>query len=298
MRSLFGRSFGNEELRRLLSPTLSVNDAGAVLACLDQPPLANLAEDWWAYAHKVEARSRELGVVWTYPGLADYPRAWTYLEGCPLVLSYQGQSVWNDCSVLGVVGSREPMRESLAWMSRELRSFLRDSDIALVSGGARGIDQMAHRLCLETERPTILVLPSGLENPYPPGVDKMISQIVGAGGACVSTFSFEQSMRKQLFHIRNRWIAGLASSVLVVECNRRSGTSMTARLTVELGRTLATVPLSPMSCKGQGNLDLLRDGAQLIRDAEDIRSLMMVEPHYLRPLPRPWPNSILLDSPS
>lgn len=81
-------------------------------------------------------------------------------------------------------------------------------------------------------------------------------------------------MQKALFHIRNRWIAGMAGATFVVEANRRSGSSLSARLAREENREVATLPVFPLSSQGLGNLALLNDGATLIRDAKDLMTLV------------------------
>lgn len=225
-------------------------------------------------ALRILERSDERGIVWSYKGCTDYPLAWNGLSRGPLLFSYMGNPVWNQKPALAVVGSRTPMRETTQWMQREFSEFLRVSDVAIVSGGARGVDQCAHRLAMDNGRPTVCIFPSGLLNPYPPGVEAMADRIVGSGGAVISTFLLEQPMRKALFHIRNRWIAGLSGATFVAEANRRSGSALSARLAFEENREVATLPVFPLSSQGLGNLALLNDGATLIRDAKDLITLV------------------------
>lgn len=213
-------------------------------------------------------------VKWSSPQAADYPILWKHLSQPPLIFSYRGRPVWNEMPTLSVVGSRTPMRDSQNWMQRELGEYLRTTEVAIVSGGARGVDQWAHRLALDHRRPTVCVFPSGLLNPYPPGVETLCQEILAGGGALVSTFDLHQGMSKALFHKRNRWIAGFSLAMLVVEANRRSGSALSARLAREEQREVATLPVSPLSLQGMGNLELLNDGATLIRDAKDISVMM------------------------
>lgn len=218
--------------------------------------------------------SSDKGITWSHRDSDDYPRLWKSLSRGPLIFSYIGEPVWNDHPVLAVVGSRTPMRDSLLWMQREFAAFLRECQVTVVSGGARGIDQWAHRLALDHRRPTVCVYPSGLLNPYPPGFEDMAARIVRQGGALISTFGLEEGMRKDFFHIRNRWIAGMAGATFVVEANRRSGSALSARLALEENREVATLPVFPMSAQGLGNLQLLNDGATLIRDAIDLQAMI------------------------
>ncbi len=215
--------------------------------------------------------SNDHGVRWSYPGQADYPFYWNFLSKKPPVFSYLGNPVWKQMPTLSVVGSRTPLRETCLWMQRELGHFLRDNEICVVSGGARGVDQWAHRLAMDFGRPTVCVLPSGLLDPYPPNFSEAIgNRILKEGGALVSTFPLREAMRKSHFHIRNRWICGFSHTTFVVEANRRSGSWLTARLARDEGREVATLPVFPHSSQGLGNLDLIHDGAQMIRDASDL----------------------------
>lgn len=227
-----------------------------------------------AEAQRILEVSHEKGIVWSHRESGDYPRLWKSLSRGPLLFSYIGYPVWNENITLAVVGSRTPMRDTLLWMQREFSAFLRECQVTVVSGGARGIDQWAHRLALDYRRPTVCVYPSGLLNPYPPGFEALADRIVDQGGALISTFGLEQGMRKDFFHIRNRWIAGLSGATFVVEANRRSGSALSARLALEEGREVATLPVFPMSAQGLGNLQLLNDGATLIRDSVDLEALV------------------------
>lgn len=86
----------------------------------------------------------------------------------------------------------------------------------------------------------------------------------------MSEYPYEQEMRKQHFHDRNRLIAGLGNMTLLVEARRRSGSLITAQRTIELGKTVLIVPGHPCDGSHLGNLDLLTDGASPVRDAQDL----------------------------
>jgi len=239
---------------------------------------------------KVWDRSNELGVRWSWPGMWDYPAGWLRLEEKngppPPLFCYKGEPVWTKTPLISVVGSRTPMRETCLWMQRELARFLDENEFAVVSGGARGVDQWAHRICMDSGRPTVCVFPSGLEQIYPPGSEKLFQRIVDTGGAWVSTFALDQEMRKRLFLSRNRWIVGFSPVTFVVEANRRSGSSMTARIAQLENRALCTLPVFPYSNQGLANLDLLVEPkAGLIRDYKDIAGIAEVNRGMFNPAP-------------
>jgi len=158
-------------------------------------------------------------------------------------------------------------------MQRELAPFLRECGVQVVSGGARGVDQWAHRLAIDSRQSTVCILPSGLLNAYPPAAEPLWARILESGGCLMSTCALNEPMRKHFFHVRNRWIAGLSDLCLVVEANRRSGSLLTAKLANDESREVCTLPVSPMSSQGLGNLDLLMSGATMVRDRHDLRTL-------------------------
>ena len=90
----------------------------------------------------------------------------------------------------------------------------------------------------------------------------------------LSTFGLDDPLRKWAFHVRNRWIAGMSRVCFVTEANRRSGSTLTASLAIEEGRDVCTLPVFPMGDQGLANLDLISNGATMIRDYQDLEVLM------------------------
>ncbi|RME16137.1 MAG: DNA-processing protein DprA [Bdellovibrio sp.] len=204
-----------------------------------------------------------------------YPKAFLNFPTPPtLTILSQKNSLPVPLSSLSVVGSRNPSENSKKWMEVHFKNFLSKKRRLIVSGGARGIDQMAHALCLRTENPTLVFLPSGLNHIYPSHLSSWIQPILKGGGAFISCFSPFSSMKKFYFHIRNHLIACFTPLTFVVEAKRKSGSLLTANYAIEEGKEVATLPCSPMDPSGQGNLDLLFEGAHLIRDDSDLFQLM------------------------
>jgi predicted Rossmann fold nucleotide-binding protein DprA/Smf involved in DNA uptake len=95
-------------------------------------------------------------------GEPDYPRRLVGWPEAPMVLWYRGRPAWNDeHGFISIVGSRNPSAISIEWMNWQLRRFLRETPVGVVSGGARGIDFRAHLLAMETGRPTVALMPVG-----------------------------------------------------------------------------------------------------------------------------------------
>lgn len=216
------------------------------------------------------AREAERGTHFLTPENPDYPAALKLLDEPPWVLSVRGARGVLAAPSLSVVGAREPLTGSLAWMQEHLGFVLKRAPLALASGGARGVDQMAHRLCLRYERPTFIFLPSGLGALYPENLRDWVLPVLECGGALISEFHPRAPMRKWHFQMRNRLIAGVSRGTLVVEARHRSGTWLTAQLALELARPLGVLPGSAIEPRQNGNMLLINAGATPICDAQDL----------------------------
>lgn len=210
------------------------------------------------------------GVQFVVYGEELYPPSCYLMPDPPLTLSFLGAPVWLMKRSLAVVGSREPTYESLRWMEKELAEFCDKEQPLIVSGGARGIDQKAHAVALRKKCPTVVVLPSGLGEMYPSTLKEWLQPILDGGGCFLSEYDYAQKMHKHLFHHRNRLIAALGTATLLVEAKRRSGTLITAQQAVQLGRSVWVVPGHPQDPHFLGSLDLLSEGAVMVRDAQDL----------------------------
>jgi DNA processing protein len=210
------------------------------------------------------------GVNFTFPGEENYPTSMFNMTDVPFFLTYVGTPVWKKMLGLAVVGSREPSQLSEVWCEQELPPVLLNLPLMFVSGGARGVDQIAHRICLRNDRPTVAFLPSGLFEIYPSEFSSWSESIIKGGGAVVSEFSPQVKMKKYFFQRRNRLIAGLSVATLLIEARRKSGTLITARQTLDQGKTLFVLPSHPLDTGNMGGLDLLSEGATPIRDAKDL----------------------------
>lgn len=199
-----------------------------------------------------------------------FPSQCYWMAEPPLTLSFLGSPAWLNERTLSVVGSREPSFESVQWMEKEFAPFCEKEKPCVVSGGARGVDQKSHSTALRKDAATVVVLPSGLGAMYPESLKEWISSVVDQGGCFLSEYAHEQRMHKHLFHHRNRLIAALGKATLLVEARKRSGTLITAQQAIQLGRAVWIVPGHPLDPHFAGSLDLLVEGAQLVRDAQDL----------------------------
>lgn len=242
-------------------------------ACLELFSGSKRAKDVTAAARATRDWCRAHGARILYPGHSEYPFDLSSVEKLPPFLSVWGESAWLKGRCISVIGSREPSPLASEWMSVHLAEFLRETGAVTVSGGARGVDMRTHMTSLRLGLPTVVFLPAGLARLYPSEWSHLKEQVLAAGGALVSTYAPHQDLRRWHFEERNRWIATMGALVFVVEARRRSGSSMTARIARDIGRTVCALPGPPGLSYCAGSLDLLFEGGQPIRDADDLRVL-------------------------
>lgn len=198
----------------------------------------------------------------------DYPDGLRSIGDAPHLLYVRGGIVPADANAVAIVGSRQCTSYGLRTAHR-LAGGLARAGFTVVSGLALGIDGAAHRGALEGGGRTLAVLAGGLSRIYPP--DHVgLSEEVSKSGALLTETPMAMSPQRGMFHARNRLISGLAKATVVIEANDRSGALITARHAAEQGRDVFTVPANVDSTFSAGSLRLLRDGAKLIRDIDDL----------------------------
>ena len=199
-------------------------------------------------------------------GDADYPAALADIADAPPVLWAKGRVELLSRPILALVGTRNASALGTR-MARSLATDLGAAGYVVVSGLARGIDALAHRAALETG--TIAVMAGGLDVIYPPE-NTDLARDIGLKGLALSEMPFGLEPQARHFPRRNRIVAGLARAVIVVEAAVRSGSLITARMALEQGREVMAVPGHPMDSRAGGGNLLIRDGAVLVRSAEDV----------------------------
>jgi DNA processing protein len=172
-----------------------------------------------------------------------------------------------DAPAVAVVGARRAAAEGIE-VARSLGRGLAAAGVTVISGMALGIDAAAHAGALEVGGPTITVLAGGADVAYPASKRGLHRELVRTQAA-ISEMPPGFRPYRWCFPARNRTIAGLASMTIVVEATERSGSLITADLAQELGRAVGAVPGPVTSSRCAGSNALLRDGAVVIRDAQD-----------------------------
>ena len=205
--------------------------------------------------------------VLTYQDPA-YPVLLREIHNPPMVLFAKGREIPLEQTFVGLVGSRNPTHYGLKAAER-ISMALAKRGAGVVSGLARGIDSSAHRGCLRGGGFTIGVLGTGIDVVYPRSNRKLFDQMVEEG-VVLSEFPMGTSPEPRNFPIRNRVISGLARGVAVIEATRKSGSLITAALALEQNREIFALPGSVDSFKSTGTHWLIKQGARLIENADDI----------------------------
>ena len=200
----------------------------------------------------------------------EYPFYLKNIHSPPAVLYIKTSSPFEFIPSIAIVGTRKasPYGEKI---TKELSTELALRGFIIVSGMARGIDSVAHRAALEAGGKTIAVLGCGVDVVYPKENAELAEQIQEQG-AIISEFGMETSPSRENFPRRNRIISGLSLGVIVTEASARSGSLITTRFALEQGREVFSVPGKINAPNSDGVNGLIKHGAKLVQNVEDILS--------------------------
>jgi DNA processing protein len=202
----------------------------------------------------------------------SYPYLLREIADPPITLYVKGN--WQACfesPCVAVIGSRRCStygENAAVMLSRDLA----ERGICIISGLARGIDSAAHRGAVQAKGKTVAVLGTGIGQVYPKENARLVDEILDSGGAVVSQFPLETPPIPENFPYRNRIISGLSLGVLVVEASERSGSLITVRLAMEQNREVYAVPGNITSKNSFGTNYLIKSGAKLVQQWQDVVS--------------------------
>lgn len=205
-----------------------------------------------------------------------WPEALDQLADPPLGLYVRGDPAALTASQVAVVGSRSPTAAGRR-IAGQIAAHLAAAGHLITSGLALGIDTAAHEAALDAGGRTVAVLGTGLDACYP-ARNAGLAERIARAGALISEFPPGTPPRAFNFPQRNRLIAALARGTVVVEAALRSGSLITARRALDLGREVFAVPGSPLNPLAAGCLELLRDGAVLTRNGADVLAERSMNP--------------------
>lgn len=200
-------------------------------------------------------------------GEPDYPPYLKQMINPPPLVTIRGDVALFSKPPVAIVGARNASAIACTFTAQLVRD-LGMAGFSIVSGLARGIDACAHKASIETG--TIAVLAGGLDRPYPPENVPLLDKITDNGGIIISEMPMGWVPRAVDFPRRNRIIAGLSLGLAVIEAAQRSGSLISARLAGEMGRLVFAVPGSPLDPRANGANSLLKNGAIMLTEAQDI----------------------------
>jgi len=265
-----GLRSANTLIKHFKNPESVFDSNRAELEALGIPP--EIADDMLSpqSAERAEAeadKAQKLGV--TIIDILDplYPPLLREIFDPPIVLYLRGKKWDASLPQVAVVGTRRPTGYGLNCAER-LSEDLASRGIAITSGLARGLDAAAHRGALRAGV-TYAVFGSGLDFIYPKE-NRQLAVLVEENGAVLSEFPLGTPPAPQNFPIRNRIIAGMSVGVTVVEAAEYSGSLITVRLGLEAGREIFAVPGNITSPNSFGPHALIRQGAKLVTNWQDI----------------------------
>ena len=216
------------------------------------------------YLRQVEKHQARI-ILYSEPA---YPLALRQIHDPPMVLYARGNDLPLNMSCIAVVGSRHPTPYGQK-AAEKIGQGLARRGLGVVSGMARGIDSAAHWGCLSGRGFTVAVIGTGIDVVYPSSNQKLFDQITQKG-AVISEFPLGTPPEPKNFPIRNRIISGLSMGVVVVEATKNSGSLITASIALDQGREVFAVPGSINSFKSTGCHFLIKQGAGLIENSDDI----------------------------
>ena len=303
LRLLLTPSIGNESARRLLTrfgSVLGVFEATALelievvsraqAEALLQPPVLLDAQTirtlQWLSTHPKTLHAQR--AIW-HIGHPDYPEPLLHLADPPLLLYVEGQVDQSLGPAVSVVGSRNPTPQGRQ-TAMQFGRALAEAGICVVSGMALGVDGASHLGALQFAKPqgarssavdssrsgasssfwtTVGVVGTGLDQVYPRHHQELAAEVI-AHGVLISEYPLGTPPLAANFPQRNRLIAALGLGTLVVEAAMRSGSLITARMALDMGREVMAVPGSIHAMQSHGCHWLIRQGAKLVANVKDI----------------------------
>ena len=241
----------------------------------------SVAAAWEAYPRKTARvggevdwegefrRAEKFGVTILTPADDGYPSRLKSAPGAPLALYVKGSVDALKKPMVALIGTRRATSYGQD-MANRLSYDLCKAGWGIVSGLALGIDAAAHRGALDAGGVTVGVIGSGLDRFFPEENRELAREMVAKDGAVVSEFPFGRPPDRETFPIRNHVVAALSHGVIAVEAPVRSGTLITTGIAADLGRTVMAVPARVDNRMSAGCLQLIRDGAVLVRNADDV----------------------------
>jgi len=245
-------------------------------------------------AGRIDAICKMRSIKWVSWNSFEYPPLLSEMYDPPSVIYYRGVLPAARKSLLAMVGTRKPSQEA-GEQAYKIAGNIARAGVSVISGLAFGIDAMSHRGNLTGNIPGYAVLGCGIDEVYPASNKPLAKRILDSGGAIISEYPPGAPVGKWSFPARNRIIAGLSRSVLVVEAPLKSGSLITAGFALDMGRDLwvasSGVQESPAYDR-RGTIRLANDGAEVIESASDILDRWESEVYFRQDLSKPLKSDL------
>ena len=222
----------------------------------------------------------EIGII----GYLEFPPSLLDLCDYPLVLYFQGdKDILSRNNLISIVGSRMINHYASKFLT-DIVAQLEGFDFGIVSGLALGVDSLAHQLALKHNHKCLAFIGSGHDEEvfYPTSNLRLKKQIIDSGGLVCSEYPPGFRSMPYTFHRRNRFVASISYLTWVAQASQKSGALITAKLALEYGKIVATTPASIFDTLFEGNLSLMRDGAQIVANADDLLGLLNLSGRKLK----------------
>lgn len=199
----------------------------------------------------------------------EYPKRLLEIKNPPQKIYVKGNEKLLNNKSLAIVGSRKCSEYGIKY-TKEFAKAVADNNITIISGLAIGIDAVAHDTAKDCIGNTIAVLGCGLNHIYPEENKELFNQILEKGGCIISEYEPDEEVNMQNFPKRNRIVSGISNAILVIEARQKSGSTITGRLGLEEGKSVFCLPRDIGNSKGAGTNELIKNGAKLVTNPEDI----------------------------
>lgn len=272
--------------RRLHEAAWRLGSAGACVEAVRAGALGSAGDRRWLPRIDPTATAAALeraGARLVSPVDAEYEDRLLDLRDPPAALFLLGERLGDQPDRVAIVGARRCSNLGRD-VAQDLARALVASGMGVVSGAAHGIDAAAHGGALQAGGRTVAVLGSGIDVPYPAGNRELLARIAGHG-TIASEYPPGVPAEPQRFPARNRIVVALARALVVVEGAGRSGSRISVDHALDLGREVFAVPGPVNSPLAETPLELIRDGATLIRGADDLLHDLGVDPAASPPPP-------------
>ncbi len=254
----------------------SINDEGYIPTYEDMISISNCSEiDNKMYISKYSSFTQieeylyknNLGVLTYFD--EKYPQKLRNIAQAPRMVFYKGNlDILNTLS-MAIIGTRKPSNYGI-WATKKFSRELSLKGFCVISGMASGIDKYAHEGALESDGKTICVLGSSISKPYPKTNTKLMEKVINSGGLVISEYSDIKPILPVNFAYRNRIVSALSDGILIIEAGMKSGTLITADFGLEQGKNIFAIPGSIDSVSSIGTNNLIKQGAQLVTNTNDI----------------------------